>query len=148
MTGLSNHCPRRPPPGTRPPGGVAEVIHQVPEVGHSATPCCGVSPFDLPASDRITSNLDLVTCDRRQMPPRRAVLPPMATFNLENYYETVAARHREETAIIQLVAAIPGHDLHFTEVLHEVRHRQKLGMSKTAALQSVTADLTSGRWAR
>jgi hypothetical protein len=42
---------------------VTETVHSCPPEGSRVTPCCGMSPFDLPHSDRITENPEEVTCD-------------------------------------------------------------------------------------
>lgn len=41
---------------------VADTVHHCPPAGQYATPCCGETPFDLPRTDRITSDPSLVTC--------------------------------------------------------------------------------------
>ncbi|CAD5999368.1 hypothetical protein [Agreia sp. COWG] len=38
------------------------VIHECPTNGSSAMPCCGLLPFEVPTTDRITVNADQVTC--------------------------------------------------------------------------------------
>jgi hypothetical protein len=40
----------------------AETTHQCPPVGSGLTPCCGMTPFELPRTDRMTENPSLVTC--------------------------------------------------------------------------------------
>ena len=43
--------------------GAAEVTHQCPpEGGGGLMPCCGLTPFEVPPTDRITLNPSLVTC--------------------------------------------------------------------------------------
>ena len=41
---------------------VTPVTHASPADGNDITPCCGVTPFELPSWDRITLNPALVTC--------------------------------------------------------------------------------------
>jgi hypothetical protein len=38
------------------------TIHACPPTGSGLTTCCQRTPFDLPATDRITSHTDRVTC--------------------------------------------------------------------------------------
>lgn len=40
----------------------SETVHQCPPSGSGLTPCCGRSPFELPANDRITTTPEEVTC--------------------------------------------------------------------------------------
>lgn len=40
----------------------AETVHACPPDGSGLTPCCGRTPFELPSSDRISSETDAVTC--------------------------------------------------------------------------------------
>ncbi|MER5902974.1 hypothetical protein ABT150_23190 [Streptomyces mirabilis] len=61
----------RPDCGTS-PGGVAdearqpetqaEVVHGCPPDGSGVTPCCGRTPFELPRTDRMSTDQALVTC--------------------------------------------------------------------------------------
>jgi hypothetical protein len=44
--------------------GPREVVHACPARGYGAMECCGVLVFDLPMSDRVTTNPDHVTCGR------------------------------------------------------------------------------------
>jgi hypothetical protein len=39
-----------------------ELVHGCPSDGSGLTPCCGRTPFELPPTDRITSNPAAVTC--------------------------------------------------------------------------------------
>ena len=39
-----------------------EVTHRCPPAGSGYTPCCGVAPFALPWTDRMTARADQVTC--------------------------------------------------------------------------------------
>jgi len=39
-----------------------EVVHQCPVGDDGWTPCCDRTPFELPRSDRMTLDPDLVTC--------------------------------------------------------------------------------------
>lgn len=39
-----------------------EVIHHCPPNGKATMPCCGRTPFEVPRSERITSQLSEVTC--------------------------------------------------------------------------------------
>ncbi|HEY9310267.1 MAG TPA: hypothetical protein VIP82_20885 [Microbacterium sp.] len=51
--------------GTRSASAVpswAEKVHGMPLTGYSTTTCCGISPFELPAVDRITAHPDAITC--------------------------------------------------------------------------------------
>jgi hypothetical protein len=38
------------------------VVHLCPSDGEGAMPCCGLTPFEVPPTDRLTSNSQLVTC--------------------------------------------------------------------------------------
>jgi len=38
------------------------AVHESPRDGSGLTPCCGKTPFELPRTDRMTSNPDRVTC--------------------------------------------------------------------------------------
>jgi hypothetical protein len=40
----------------------AETIHQCPLEGEYLMPCCGLTPFEVPCTDRMTLNPDLATC--------------------------------------------------------------------------------------
>lgn len=40
----------------------AETVHGMPVTGYSHTSCCGLSPFELPAADRLTATPAAVTC--------------------------------------------------------------------------------------
>lgn len=42
---------------------VEETVHACPEDDDALTPCCGFSPFELPRTDRLTLDPELVTCD-------------------------------------------------------------------------------------
>jgi hypothetical protein len=39
-----------------------EVVHACPPDGSGLTPCCGRTPFELPRTDRMTDDPDMVTC--------------------------------------------------------------------------------------
>lgn len=39
-----------------------EVTHMCPPTGSGYTPCCGLTPFELPRGGRLTLNADEVTC--------------------------------------------------------------------------------------
>lgn len=39
-----------------------EVVHQCPGTGEVVTPCCGLTPFELPRKDRLATDRRLVTC--------------------------------------------------------------------------------------
>lgn len=41
-----------------------DVVHQAPLTGDCVTPCCGHTPFELPAAHRITSDPALATCGK------------------------------------------------------------------------------------
>ena len=45
-------------------GEATEKVHDCPRNGESVTLCCGRSPFELPRTDRMTLDPDLVTCNR------------------------------------------------------------------------------------
>lgn len=45
------------------PHGLPETVHACPEGDSATTPCCDLSPFELPIHHRITLDPDLVTCD-------------------------------------------------------------------------------------
>jgi hypothetical protein len=38
------------------------IIHKNPAEGEAVTPCCGRTPFELPRTDRMTFDGDMVTC--------------------------------------------------------------------------------------
>lgn len=40
----------------------ADNVHRCPHKGSGPTPCCGRSPFELPAGSRITDDAEQVTC--------------------------------------------------------------------------------------
>jgi hypothetical protein len=44
--------------------GIAErtATHQVPPLGSGTFPCCNRTPFEVPSTDRMTEDPDLVTC--------------------------------------------------------------------------------------
>lgn len=42
----------------------SEVTHACPPEGAGVTPCCGSNPLDLPRTDRLTIDVDAVTCRR------------------------------------------------------------------------------------
>ena len=42
-----------------------EVTHRCPPEGSSVTPCCGLTPFELPSTDRMTLDNSLATCRGR-----------------------------------------------------------------------------------
>lgn len=41
-----------------------EVVHRCPPEGSGLMPCCGRTPFEVPSSDRMTADAQLVTCLR------------------------------------------------------------------------------------
>lgn len=45
------------------------MIHQTPPEESGVTPCCGRTPFELPASDQMTTDPRLVTCPGKEGPP-------------------------------------------------------------------------------
>lgn len=47
----------------------AETVHGCPPDGSGLTPCCGRTPFELPRTDRISSEADAITCQSGE--PRR-----------------------------------------------------------------------------
>jgi hypothetical protein len=42
------------------------VVHACPPSDDGLTPCCGKTPFEFPATDRMTLDMALVTCQRRR----------------------------------------------------------------------------------
>ncbi|MFJ2174344.1 hypothetical protein ACIOHE_15700 [Streptomyces sp. NPDC087851] len=42
----------------------AEVVHQCPADGSGVTPCCARTPFELPRTDRMTTDSARITCNR------------------------------------------------------------------------------------
>ena len=46
-----------------------EVVHGCPPPGSGQTPCCHRSPWDLPVTDRMTLQPDLVTCTGERPKP-------------------------------------------------------------------------------
>lgn len=40
----------------------AEVTHLCPPEGESLMPCCGHTPYEVPRTDRLAMDADLVTC--------------------------------------------------------------------------------------
>jgi hypothetical protein len=40
----------------------SETVHLCPFDSEYVTPCCGLTPFELPSTDQITADPDLVTC--------------------------------------------------------------------------------------
>lgn len=42
-----------------------EIVHQSPARGFGVTPCCGLAPFELPRTDRMSTAAADVTCPRR-----------------------------------------------------------------------------------
>jgi len=49
--------------------GQAAPVHMCPDEG-GVMPCCGLTPFEVPATDRVTLLPRLVTCNTRQRPPQ------------------------------------------------------------------------------
>lgn len=45
--------------------GVRGVVHRCPTGDAATTPCCGRSPLELPRTDRLTEDAELVTCAGR-----------------------------------------------------------------------------------
>jgi hypothetical protein len=41
-----------------------ETVHACPPGDSAVTPCCGQIPFELPRTDRLTLDAELVTCGR------------------------------------------------------------------------------------
>lgn len=48
------------------------TVHACPPVGSGVTPCCGLTPFEIPRLDRMTLAPDLVTCTAGISGPRAA----------------------------------------------------------------------------
>lgn len=46
-------------------GSEPSVVHLCPSVGSGLTQCCGVTPFELPRTDKLTRDSTLVTCRAR-----------------------------------------------------------------------------------
>jgi len=46
----------------------AETVHQCPPDGRYFMPCCGLTPFELPRTDRMTLDGSLVTCWAQDQP--------------------------------------------------------------------------------
>jgi hypothetical protein len=40
----------------------AEVTHRYPHLGEGLMPCCGLTPYEVPATDRLARDPGLVTC--------------------------------------------------------------------------------------
>ena len=61
---------------------MTETVHRCPPHGAYVTPCCGKTPFELPRTDRITSDPARVTCEAirpfSSVPPVVFVAPPEA----------------------------------------------------------------------
>jgi hypothetical protein len=59
---------------------MTETTHRCPPDGSCAAPCCGKTPFDLPRTDRITSDPARVTCGSTRptaaVPPVIFLAPP------------------------------------------------------------------------
>jgi hypothetical protein len=53
------------PEGVRFEFAAREITHECPPDGQYVTPCCGLTPFELPRGDRITEDPALATCGRR-----------------------------------------------------------------------------------
>jgi hypothetical protein len=45
-----------------------EVVHGCPPGGSGLTPCCGRTPFELPPTDRITSDPTHISCKPKPAP--------------------------------------------------------------------------------
>lgn len=43
---------------------MTETIHRCPWPDSGITPCCGKTPFELPTTDRLTLQDELVTCGK------------------------------------------------------------------------------------
>jgi hypothetical protein len=48
------------------PNAPETVVHACPPSDDGLTPCCGKTPFEFPATDRMTLDMALVTCQRRR----------------------------------------------------------------------------------
>jgi hypothetical protein len=66
MTELAEHVNRQMDEALSheldPDGVLTAMVHACPPEGSSDMPCCGRTPFEVPAYDRITADEDLVTC--------------------------------------------------------------------------------------
>lgn len=43
---------------------MTEIVHAAPRGGEALTPCCRLTPFELPRTDRMTNDPSLVSCGR------------------------------------------------------------------------------------
>jgi len=59
---------------------VSEITHACPVGDSNETPCCGLSPFELPMTDRMTLVPELVNCSRAAL----SVLPERKEGNNAN----------------------------------------------------------------
>lgn len=41
---------------------MSEIVHECPPIGSGLTLCCNRTPFELPITDRMTLQPELVTC--------------------------------------------------------------------------------------
>jgi hypothetical protein len=48
---------------------MTETIHQCPPEGEYVMPCCGLTPFEAPRTDRMTLDPSLVTCRKEGSQP-------------------------------------------------------------------------------
>jgi hypothetical protein len=62
--GLNERFAHVLPDGLRFEFAAREITHQCPPDGQYVTPCCGLTPFELPRGDRITEDPALVTCGK------------------------------------------------------------------------------------
>lgn len=46
---------------------MSEITHRCPPSGEGVCPCCGMPPFELPGTDRMTLDDALVTCGARSV---------------------------------------------------------------------------------
>jgi prevent-host-death family protein len=50
-------------------GSLGEITHQSPPEGEYVMPCCGLTPFEAPRTDRMTLDPSLVTCRKEGSQP-------------------------------------------------------------------------------
>lgn len=65
------------------------VVHACPPGDEGVTPCCHVPPFELPMTDRMTLDPELVTCSKPTIVASGPVVvgPAIASYALEPEYD-------------------------------------------------------------
>lgn len=77
------------------------ITHQCPPAGPGIMPCCGQTPFEVPRTNRITVDLDLVTCGIPiDMPVDKGDLITAVEFALTSEGELVLKRDGEIVAVV------------------------------------------------